>query len=292
MHKRQTLIDEFTNNPECKVFLSTDSGGTGLNLQAADCVLNFELPWNPARLNQRIGRVNRIGQASSSVNVINLVSKDSIEEKILAGIQLKTELFTGVFDGGVDRVEFSREKRNQLLNELRAMMGQELSQDPPDYEAKVSDEIPEDTPHFLNPQALAGEGVEAESEGAEHGDQDGTLSPEGEAAVYAQSDDGCTEQESLMAGEEQIAAAQAEAESDGQGKSRDSAVPAGGRGAQDSGQSPERMQAVLNQGLEFMSGLLEMATGQRLHTTEADKPMLTVDSQTGEVTMKFKLPGF
>ncbi|MBS3779534.1 MAG: hypothetical protein KGY41_04010, partial [Desulfovermiculus sp.] len=71
-----------------------------------------------------------------------------------------------------------------------------------------------------------------------------------------------------------------------------SAAGTGSQGTQNSGQSPERMEAVLNQGLEFMSGLLEMATGQKLHKTEEDKPMLSVDSQTGEVTMKFKLPGF
>ena len=56
--------------------------------------------------------------------------------------------------------------------------------------------------------------------------------------------------------------------------------------------SPEKMEAVLNQGLEFMSGLLEMATGQKLNKTEEDKPMLKVDKETGEVTMKFRLPGF
>ena len=91
--KRQSLIDEFTNNPHCRVFLSTDAGGTGLNLQAADCVVNFELPWNPAKLNQRIGRVSRIGQKSQCINVVNFICKGTVEEKIFAGIQLKTELF-------------------------------------------------------------------------------------------------------------------------------------------------------------------------------------------------------
>ncbi|MFO7877237.1 MAG: SNF2-related protein [Desulfovermiculus sp.] len=290
VHKRQALIDEFTHNPECKVFLSTDSGGTGLNLQAADCVLNFELPWNPARLNQRIGRVNRIGQTSSSVNVINLVSKDSIEEKILAGIHLKTELFTGVFDGGVDRVEFSREKRNQLLNELRAMMGEELSQDLSDYEAKLRDEIPEDTPHFLNPQALGGEEVKAES--AEHGVEEEISFQGREAPGSAQDEQEYAQHEPVLADEEQTAAVHAAAESGVQGKVRDNAAQAGAGKTQEPGRDPERMEAVLNQGLEFMSGLLEMATGQKLHKAEDDKPMLSVDSQTGEVTMKFKLPGF
>ena len=115
--KRQALIDEFTNNPDCKVFLSTDAGGTGLNLQAADCVVNFELPWNPAKLNQRVGRVNRIGQASKCVNVVNLISKDSIEEKIMAGLQMKTDLFKGVFDGGEDTVMFSPGKTDRAVKQ-------------------------------------------------------------------------------------------------------------------------------------------------------------------------------
>ena len=121
--KRQALIDEFTKNPQCRIFLSTDAGGTGLNLQAADCVVNFELPWNPAKMNQRIGRVNRIGQESQCINVINFIAKKSIEEKIFTTIQLKTDLFKGVFDDGPDTVEFSREKRNEMLNRLREMIG-------------------------------------------------------------------------------------------------------------------------------------------------------------------------
>ncbi len=269
VHKRQALIDEFTNNPECKVFLSTDSGGTGLNLQAADCVLNFELPWNPARLNQRIGRVNRIGQTSTSINVINLVSKNSIEEKILAGIHLKTELFSGVFDGGVDMVEFSREKRNQMLNELRAMMGQEMEEDLGDKESRVSEDIPEDTPHFLNPQALA----EAEQEAF--------------PAAQVQAQYGA-EQEDMPVGQD---LSQAEQE-DQATRDGDPAPADAGSEAGVPDKSPEKIEAVLNQGLEFMSGLLEMATGQKLNKTEEDKPMLKVDKETGEVTMKFRLPGF
>lgn len=49
-------------------------------LQFADIAGDFELPWNPAKLNQRIGRVNRIGQKSSCVNVVNLIAKHSIED--------------------------------------------------------------------------------------------------------------------------------------------------------------------------------------------------------------------
>jgi SNF2 family DNA or RNA helicase len=57
------LVEQFRNDPACKVFLSTDAGGVGLNLQAASVVVNFEPAWNPARLRQRIGRVYRLGQS-------------------------------------------------------------------------------------------------------------------------------------------------------------------------------------------------------------------------------------
>jgi hypothetical protein len=252
VNKRQALIDEFSDNPECKVFLSTDSGGTGLNLQAADCVINFEPPWNPARLNQRIGRVNRIGQASKKVNVVNLIAKNSIEEKILAGIQLKTELFTGVFDGGMDTVEFSRERRNEMLYQLRKMMGEELSEELSDYEAVPGESIPEDTPYFLNPRAL----------GEEEGE--GSPAPSG-------------------------------------GGREDSGSPAeagGGHEAGEQGVSPlagqpaEKVEAVLNSGMAFISGLMEMATGRKLAEADDQDRMIRLDPDTGEVTMKFKLPGF
>ncbi len=63
--KRGALMEKFRRDAECRVFLSTDAGGVGLNLQAASAVINFEPPWNPARLEQRIGRVHRLGQAAS-----------------------------------------------------------------------------------------------------------------------------------------------------------------------------------------------------------------------------------
>ncbi len=235
--KRQALIDEFDTNPDCKVFLSTDAGGTGLNLQAADCVVNFELPWNPAKLNQRVGRINRIGQKSKCINVINLIAKYSIEERIMAGIKLKGELFDGVFDGGKDEVMLSREKRQEMVNQLREMMGEEAELVRP--EAMPSEELAEDTPHFLNPEVLKKDVDFVAEEQVE------------------------TQEESLP--EEQ-----------------DTTVS----------QSGEQMEAVLNQGMGFISGLLEMATGKKLGLGQGGEKMVTLDKETGEVTLKFTLPGF
>jgi len=245
VHKRQDLIDEFSTNPDCKVFLSSDAGGTGLNLQAADCVINFELPWNPAKLNQRIGRVNRIGQKSGCVNVVNLIAKESIEERILAGIQLKTELFQGVFDGTTDSVEFSSEKRTDLINQLRELMKEETLLAP--SEPTDSVEIPDDTPHFLNPEVLAeGEDMATETD----------LNPE---------------------------SAQANAPDNSSEASIGSILQ---------NQPPEQIEAVLNSGMDFIGGLLEMATGQKIENSEGSDKKVKINTETGEVTMSFKLPGF
>ncbi len=256
--KRQALIDEFSQNPDCKVFLSTDAGGTGLNLQAADCVINFELPWNPAKMNQRISRVIRIGQKSKCINVVNLVMKASIEERIMAGIQLKTDLFKGVFDGTTDKVEFTTEKRAEMLNELRKMMGEEPADAEPQKD-RPSDEIPEDTPHFLNPEALRDEETPLAYDAEEE--------PDAEAEMAE------------MAGEV-------------------AAKTAGGSGGEEisenflQSQAPERIEAVLNSGVQFLSGVLEMATGKKMAPVDEKSRMIKIDRETGEVTMKFRLPGF
>src|SRR5207249_1672581 len=60
--RRQELVDQFQNDPGCRLFLTTNAGSTGLNLQAANTVINVDLPWNPAVLEQRIGRAHRMGQ--------------------------------------------------------------------------------------------------------------------------------------------------------------------------------------------------------------------------------------
>src|SRR5256714_6722693 len=98
-------MEQFRDDPACRVFLSTDTGGTGLNLQTADTVINLEVPWNPAVLEQRIARVHRMGQ-HRPVQVFNLVTRDSIEERVLKTVAMKRTLFEGVFAGTADEVGF------------------------------------------------------------------------------------------------------------------------------------------------------------------------------------------
>ena len=94
---RLSLINRFQKDPECKVFISTNAGSTGLNLQAADTVINVDLPWNPAVLEQRIGRAHRMGQ-KRPVQVFLMVTKDTLEESLLETLSAKHALFLAALD--------------------------------------------------------------------------------------------------------------------------------------------------------------------------------------------------
>lgn len=126
--KRGKLINEFMTDPDCRVFLSTDAGSTGLNLQAASIIINLDLPWNPAVLEQRIARVYRLGQ-QRSVSVINMVSKNTIEERMLDTLAFKSGLFEGVFDGGEDSIVLNGKKFDQFA-ELIADVQEQADEEP------------------------------------------------------------------------------------------------------------------------------------------------------------------
>ena len=79
------------------MFLTTNAGSTGLNLQAANTVINVDLPWNPAVLEQRIARAHRMGQ-KNPVQVYLLVTEGTIEEKLLATLSAKPGLALAALD--------------------------------------------------------------------------------------------------------------------------------------------------------------------------------------------------
>ncbi len=104
--KRASLVEEFMKKPSCKLFMTTNAGSTGLNLQAADTVINVDLPWNPAVLEQRIARAHRMGQ-KNPVQVYILVTEDSLEEAMLSTLSAKKEVALAALDmeSDVDKVE-------------------------------------------------------------------------------------------------------------------------------------------------------------------------------------------
>ena len=96
VERKNQNIQRFVNDPKIRIMLSTDTGQYGLNLQVADVIINYDLPWNPARLYQRVGRIHRIGQEANKVLAINLILEDTIEEKMKARIEDKQKLFHAV----------------------------------------------------------------------------------------------------------------------------------------------------------------------------------------------------
>jgi len=124
--ERQNRVESFQNDSQVRVFLSTDAGAMGLNLQAASIVINLDLPWNPAILEQRIGRIHRIGQMRG-IEVIDLISAGTIEEEMMTKLRFKSALFEGVLDGGEDAVFLSDDKFSGLLDSLDSYMEEPMA---------------------------------------------------------------------------------------------------------------------------------------------------------------------
>ncbi len=121
--QRGALVERFHDDPGCRLFLSTDAGGVGLNLQhAAAVVVNMDMPWNPAVLEQRIGRVHRMGQ-SRGVQVINFVGQGSIEEGMLGVLAFKKALFAGVLDGGENEVFLQGTRLSRFMESVEQVAG-------------------------------------------------------------------------------------------------------------------------------------------------------------------------
>lgn len=100
--ERRTITEEFTKNRDCQILLATDAAGEGLNLQAAHLMVNYDLPWNPNRIEQRFGRIHRIGQ-EEVCRLWNLVASNTREgavfERLLEKIEEQRKAYGGkVFD--------------------------------------------------------------------------------------------------------------------------------------------------------------------------------------------------
>lgn len=108
MEERKQAQDSFRKSH--RVLVSTDAGGEGLNLQFAHVIINYDIPWNPMRLEQRIGRVDRIGQPKK-VRAINFVFEDSVEFRVREVLEQKLSV---IFD------EFGIDKTGDVLDSAQA----------------------------------------------------------------------------------------------------------------------------------------------------------------------------
>lgn len=98
---REVRIERFKEDPEIKVLLSSEVGGEGIDLQFASVVVNYDLPWNPMVVEQRIGRLDRIGQKSKVIHIVNLVTEDTVEDRIL----MKLFNRIGVFEDTIGEID-------------------------------------------------------------------------------------------------------------------------------------------------------------------------------------------
>lgn len=106
--KKDWMKDLFKNRAQ--VLIATEAGGEGINLQFCNHIINYDLPWNPMRLEQRIGRIHRLGQ-ERDVFIYNMATKNTVEEHILKLLYEKINLFERVI-GELDSILAKLDLRN------------------------------------------------------------------------------------------------------------------------------------------------------------------------------------
>ncbi len=117
--KRGELMDKFQHDDSVQIFISTDAGGVGLNLQAATVLINLDMPWNPAVLDQRIARIHRLGQ-KQNVQIFLLLAEDSYEQQVAKLVKGKRDLFDNVIspEASEDVVGVSKKMLQTLIDDL------------------------------------------------------------------------------------------------------------------------------------------------------------------------------
>jgi superfamily II DNA or RNA helicase len=117
--QRGALMDSFRDDDRIQVFVSTDAGGVGLNLQSGSALINLDVPWNPAVLEQRNARIHRLGQ-KRRVQIITMVAADSYEQQVLELVGTKQNLFDNVVkeDATEDVVGVSKKLLETLIENL------------------------------------------------------------------------------------------------------------------------------------------------------------------------------
>ncbi|MCP3775040.1 DEAD/DEAH box helicase [Paenibacillus sp. MZ04-78.2] len=123
--KKDWMMDLFRNRAQ--VLIATEAGGEGINLQFCHHMINFDLPWNPMRVEQRIGRVHRLGQ-QEDVKIYNLSTLGTIEEHILSLLHEKINMFELVI-GELDTILERFEKKASLESHLAKLILSSRSQE-------------------------------------------------------------------------------------------------------------------------------------------------------------------
>lgn len=299
--RRGELVDDFTTLPESRVFLSTDAGSTGLNLQVASTLINMDLPWNPAVLEQRIARIFRLGQ-EKPVQIINLVSKGSIEEGMINKLRFKKSMFEGVLDGGADTVFVDESKFKKLMDDLTIVM--EATPDAPEVEY-VDEEVEQEQKGKTATEASLDEVLADASEPDDESsvEQGASVNHEPLAEHESSPEHEFSAEQEASAGHESLATHQSSEDqhpsvghksSAGQELSanHDSSQGQTATKAQDGAQSrpsshhaSPHPQQLVSQGVSFFSGLAETLKSAEA-TQQLVDSIVETDKETGETHLK------
>ena len=155
---RADILARFKDADDIRILLSSEVGSEGVDLQFSSIVVNYDLPWNPMRLEQRIGRVDRLGQTKEKVTILNLIYEDTIDKRI--------------YDRLYERLQIGR----RALGELEAVLGEPMREitiklfDPTLSDQQKEDAI-EQTAQALENRRRVEEQLEAEAGSlVRHGD--------------------------------------------------------------------------------------------------------------------------
>ena len=103
--RQGSRLDAISQSGDMTLLLGTDAASEGLNLQRLGTLINIDLPWNPTRLEQRKGRIQRIGQARSEIWIANLRYRDSVEDRVHQVLADRLEAIHGLFGQIPDTLE-------------------------------------------------------------------------------------------------------------------------------------------------------------------------------------------
>ena len=309
--QRGELVENFKSLPESRVFISTDAGSTGLNLQVASTLINLDLPWNPAVLEQRIARIFRLGQ-ERPVQILNLVSKNSIEEGMIAKLRFKTSMFEGVLDGGADSVFINKDKFKKFMEDISCIMDDtpeppvmeyideeteetatadsaakgnaEKDSDAPGDDVMTDDTLPKDAEMPAKEPPVAEDG---ESPCAHPGDSsswhDGTGKSD-RAHMDGTHMDGHPQPETGNPQKTDNGTASADSGQEGAGNHSPSSSDPHSHTSSASA-SPGSPQHLISQGLSFFNGLAETLKSPEA-TRQLVESIVDVDKETGETNIK------
>lgn len=299
--RRGELVDDFTTLPESRVFLSTDAGSTGLNLQVASTLINMDLPWNPAVLEQRIARIFRLGQ-EKHVQIINLVSKGSIEEGMINKLRFKKSMFEGVLDGGADTVFVDESKFKKLMDDLTIVM--KATPDAPEVEY-VDEEVEQEQKGKTAAEASLDEVLADASEPDDESSVDQGSSVDYEPSAehesspeyeFSAEQEASADHESLAThqssedqhpsvGHESSAGQELSANHDSSQGQTATKAQEGAQSRPSSHHASPHPQQLVSQGVSFFSGLAETLKSAEA-TQQLVDSIVETDKETGETHLK------